>query len=100
MMNQRLVFDPSSQPDYPLHVQVGEPTSLYGQTRLTLEGSGEVKIEHVRGLDSNREASQMVTGKLDDPAAVFRRLADFDWQRKFPSRMGIPDEAIITWTLS
>jgi hypothetical protein len=100
-------FQPEALHEYNLQLDVGEPTSLHGLTRLQLDGFGNVNATDILadakvGREGQIERpARGARGQLDPDAtqSVFRRVHDFPWQRPFPSRRGIPDEAVVTWTL-
>lgn len=101
-------FQPEALHEYALQLDVGEPASLHGLTRLQLDGYGNVSAtDIVAEARQEREApmersTRSAKGQLDRDATqtLFRRVHEFPWQRPFPSRRGIPDEAIVTWTLT
>ncbi len=101
MMNQDFVFDLKNLNEYRLHLQAGELASPHGQTRVTLYGSGDLEAEQLFGEKEEPEVRKpiRVKGRIENAEDLFRQLAKFDWQSKFPSRPGIPDEAIIIWTV-
>lgn len=101
MNNQDFSFDVDKLNDYKLYLESGERTSPDGQTRVVLHGSGYLKAEQVKEQPENRgkKVPVSIEGEIEDAGEVFKQAENFDWQRKFPSRPGIPDEAIVTWTV-
>jgi hypothetical protein len=94
-------------------VEVGNPASPHGQTRLRLDGDGDFvarsvfadagQVAPVHALDmddvkwGSDEKLQVVRGRVEAPRAVelLAQAVGFPWDRPFPSRPGIPDEAIV-----
>jgi len=100
-------FEPAALPEYALALDVGDPFAPHGLTRLELEGNGAVAATEV--LAEDRHAAEIraerparsAKGRMDPDTVrfVFQRLHEFPWGRNFPARPGIPDEAIVVWTL-
>lgn len=119
-----LDFDPKLAPQYELAVEVGHPASPDGQTQLSLDGDGDIEArqlrryrEYVRPRDvaeSAPEASVEQVAQIDvrpagpdqpdavrghiEPeraAGLLAQAVGFPWERRFPSRPGIPDEAVV-----
>lgn len=100
-MADAIEFDSSRAADYELRVDVGEPESLDGQTSVTVDGTGSMVIEHVT-VGKGKEAVAEPRAWRMEPAAVQPLLAiaaSFDWKCPFPQRKGIPDEAVVRWTI-
>ncbi len=114
MNNEPLSFDPARADEYELSVRVGSPTAPDGLTRVTLEGTGRFVAEQIfeRRLQEKvtqerpteegdaQERDRRVTGELPRSEAehLLRMATLFPWERSFPSRPGIPDEAIVVWS--
>lgn len=96
---------------YRLTVGVGDPLSPDGLTRLTLDGNGEIQVQqvyadeggakHGAGDDRTGPPECERSGRIDgsEAASLLRSLTQLKWDRKFPPRPGIPDEAIVEWSL-
>ncbi len=102
MNDQHLAFDPARAHDYELTVQVGDPTAPDGLTRVRLDGTGRLVAEQIfeEGHPAEkRPRGRQVTGELprEEAKDLMRRASQFPWEREFPSRSGIPDEAIVVW---
>ncbi|MBI2189879.1 MAG: hypothetical protein HYU37_22610 [Acidobacteria bacterium] len=91
-----------------LTIEVGDPLSDEGLTRVALDGAGEFSAELIRKGPSPRadqykaaEPIGPVRGRMPAPQALdlIRRSQQFAWGRAFPSRPGIPDEAVVVWRL-
>jgi hypothetical protein len=87
---------------------VGAPTSPDGQTRVRLADSGRLVVQWERVPDDVPDVEQRPkeperreeTGELGvDPGPLFERSARFPWDQEFPTRPGVPDEAILEWDL-
>ncbi len=95
-------YDEKYLPDYNLSLDVGDTLSSYGLTRVQVKGSGQITAElQVVSLEAEKSdlPSQEASCQLKDSAGFFKRALQLNWSRKFPPRPGIPDEAIIVWTL-
>lgn len=100
MSTQNFTYDSDNLNDYQLHVTVGSPASPDGQTIVDLNGSGTIEAKQLYQLKDQKEKQpSIVEGRIDNPEEYFKPLEQFDWQRTFPSRPGIPDEAIINWMI-
>lgn len=100
MSNQKFKYNPGHLNDYTLHVTVGSPESPDGQTIVDLHGSGSIEAKQLFGAkDRIEKKPSQIEGHIDNPEEYFKPLEQFDWQRSFPSRPGIPDEAIINWRI-
>lgn len=103
MANQRPSFDKAHPENYQISIEVGDMLSRHGLTRMTLAGDGNVTAEWLgKPKDTAETAKQMpsrFTGTLKrhDPVDLLLKASQFDWGRQFPSRPGIPDEAIVVW---
>jgi hypothetical protein len=96
---------------YCLTVEVGDSLSPYGLTRVTLEGTGKFQAEQVYEVavkgESKRARDRIgppeggITGKLGASEAkqLLRTVSQVQWVREFPPRLGIPDEAVVKWSL-
>ena len=97
--------------EYRLTIEVGDPLSPDGLTRLVLEGHGDLHAEQVYAELSEDQSGQFddrtgppegeCTGKIDKLEAerLLKTASQIQWDRKFPPRPGIPDEAIVEWHL-
>ncbi|TAK81015.1 MAG: hypothetical protein EPO16_00420 [Dehalococcoidia bacterium] len=100
-------FDAERLGDFELAADVGNPYSPDGATRAVLAGTGEVVVTH-RRLDlgkpgeGGQDGEQVGTHRLgpDATRTLVARASTFVWGAPFPARPGIPDEPVITWTLS
>jgi hypothetical protein len=100
-------FDAARLADYALAVDVGSPFSHDGETRAVLSGTGAVVVEHLQiegdpAAQRDRKPEQVGTYQMGPEATrqAIATAAAFPWRAEFPSRPGIPDEAVVTWTLS
>jgi hypothetical protein len=93
-------FDPKRPQDFLLELDVGDQASEEGLTQAQVTGSGRVTIKHFGGEDEKSER-QPIYAELNREQVVelFLAASQFDWNVKFPNRPGIPDEAIVEWTL-
>lgn len=101
-MAERIEFDFSNAADFNLRVDVGEPESFDGRTSVTFEGDGLMTIEHeTRREEGQPFAVATLNWRMEsDAKTLLAAAASFDWTCPFPPRMGLPDEAIVRWTLS
>ena len=113
-MTQRLTqYDGTRLAEYSLRVQVGDLYAPDGLTELILTGEGalsarlvreELDVEQVGESERGKKPPEGATaeGELspEETEDVIRRAFFFPWSRTFPSRPGIPDEAIVEWRLS
>ena len=100
-------FDAARLADYALSADVGSPFSEDGQTRAVLAGTGTVVVEHLQieggtSRQADQKPEQVGTYQMgpDVTRMAIASAAAFPWRTEFPSRPGIPDEAVVTWTLS
>lgn len=107
MPDQRLRFDPNRPKDFDLVVAVGDPLSEHGLTRATLNGGGQLTVEHhlERPVPSPQPHELSTAGPIyedlgaEEARSLLARAAQFDWDRRFPGRPGLPDEAVVKWSL-
>lgn len=101
-------FNPAEVTQYHLTLEVGSPLSFHGLTRVRLDGDGSFHADQTQepepALQPNAQRSPTETaaqGRVsqNDAVDLLRRVHQFPWDRKFPSRPGIPDEAIVVWQL-
>jgi hypothetical protein len=86
-----------------LSVAVGDRHSRHGRTSVVLTGSGRVETSlQIEGKLPDRVRKEPYVSEMAATAAldVMRKATQFAWDTKFPPRPGIPDEAIVVWTLS
>jgi hypothetical protein len=97
MATQQVEFDLARINDLELIVNVGDQLSEHGLTRVIVDGTGRLAVEQQRG----RETVEQFSGELNQESAerLFRQILQFDWSQRFPPRPGLPDEAIVEWTL-
>lgn len=90
-------FDHTRPDDFELTVGVGDSLREDGLTRVTLDGTGRLTVEHER--PDGKEAP--VRGELprEEAGSVLTRASQFPWERRFPARPGLPDEAVVQWSL-
>ena len=100
-------FDAARLTDYALTADVGNPFSDDGQTRAVLAGSGSVAVEHLQiegGRSYPSEPKPEAVGSYQMGPEVTRmaiaNAASFPWSAEFPGRPGLPNEAVVTWTLA
>jgi hypothetical protein len=100
-MADRIEFDSSRAADFNLHVDVGEPEAFDGRTSVTFDGDGRMTIEHETTQDDEQPfAAAPLDWRMEsDARTLLAAAASFDWTCPFPPRMGLPDEAIVRWTL-
>jgi hypothetical protein len=114
MSEEYIPFEAARADEYRLTVQVGEPSAPDGLTRVRLDGTGRIEAEQVLAAEQvspdTRRAEQTSAGeqvtarasgelRRDDVEKLMYQASLFPWGRKFPSRAGIPDEAVTDWTL-
>ncbi len=99
MPTQRVKFDPLRLADFELIAEVGDVLSEAGMTRALLDGSGRLTVEQHH--EAKAEGVRQFYVELDRQSTeqLFRQASQFDWERRFPSRKGLPDEAIVQWSL-
>lgn len=97
MPAQGIQFDPARLQDFELTVEVGDTFSEDGLTRVRLNGGGRLAVEQQREQERGGEFHTEVD--RDSMERLLRLAAQFDWQRRFPSRPGLPDEAVVQWSL-
>ena len=97
MPMQQVRFDPARRNDFELVLEVGDTLSDEGLTRARLNGSGTLVVEQLY----EKEKEQQFSGELDRESTenLFRQASQFNWEQRFPSRRGLPDEAIVQWYL-
>lgn len=114
MTNERTEQGREQVADARLTVQVGDLYAPDGLTEVVLTADGTLRARLVRE-DLGREepardekegegqAPVPVTAEGEMPAeeasGLIRKAYRFPWSRPFPSRPGIPDEAIVEWKL-
>ncbi len=108
MRNETLSFDVTRAHEYELRVELGDPLSPHGLTRATVDGTGRFAAEQIFESDEMEDAEAFKEGhppsavgrqlKQDAAQEILRLASQFRWDREFPSRPGIPDEAIVVWT--
>lgn len=96
---QRAKFDPARLADFELVVEVGDVFSEEGMARARLNGHGRLTVEQQRGHE--KEHARQFHSELnpDTTEKLLRQASQFDWERSFPSRKGLPDEAVVQWFL-
>jgi hypothetical protein len=98
-------FDQGRAEDFELAGEVGNPFAPDGATRARLAGSGEIVVEHRReepGKAAGETGERVGVHRVgpDTARSLLARAASFGWAAPFPSRPGIPDEPVVTWTMS
>lgn len=96
-------FERAAAQDYSLQVEVGNAATPDGITRVLVDGLGNIQAaQYHRGDDvKDREQSaretEQVKGQLkpEEAARLFEQASLASWDRRFPPRPGIPDEAIV-----
>jgi hypothetical protein len=92
-------FDAARLQDYRLSLALGHAESLHGRTELELGGDGRFQARQIGGR--KREAMAAHGELAREPLVQLLRAAlQFDWNRAFPPRPGIPDEPIVEWSLA
>lgn len=97
MTEHRVVFDQARVQDFELIMDVGDPLSEDGLTRVTLDGTGHLAVEQQYGPE-RKEAPVHTKLVVEDARGLLKRVSQFDWELRFPSRSGLPDEAIVQWS--
>ena len=97
MPTQRVKFDAARLADFELTVEVGDILSEDGMTRVRLDGYGRLAVEQL----CQKERGRQFSGEMDRESTerLLRQASQLDWERGFPSRKGLPDEAIVQWSL-
>jgi hypothetical protein len=109
MNEMHISFDAAQAEEYRLGVVVGEPAAPDGETRVTLDGGGRFAAEQTQA-EGRPEApaaqkavaeAERVYGEIgaEEAAKLLYQATLFPWGRTFPNRLGIPDEAVVRWTL-
>lgn len=96
---QRVKFDPARLADFELVVEVGDVLSEEGMSRARLNGQGRLTVEQQRGHEKERARQFHSELDRDTTEKLLRQASQFDWEQSFPSRKGLPDEAIVQWSL-
>jgi len=93
-------FDASRAGDFSLMVNVGDRLSESGCTQVQVSGTGALTVSH-HGREHEQKAQEPIHGEFarEQVADLFGTASQIDWEGKFPGRPGIPDEAIVEWTL-
>jgi hypothetical protein len=90
---------PTTQSEpYGLTISVGERASPEGRTRATVDAAGMIVVEHEQA--EVEEMRNPLRGEMPDGRDLMAKADDFPWDSSFPQRPGIPDEAVVVWTLS
>lgn len=109
MNETQTAFDPDRATEFEMTLQVGDVASPDGQTRVSLNGDGRFEADETREEPSTEGAgdgpkaaaakAEPVVGEVarSEAADILKGVARFPWGRDFPSRPGIPDEAIVVW---
>ena len=98
MPTQQIDFDSARLDDVALVAEVGEPLSDEGLTRVKLTGDGRLIAEQQHGeKEGERYSSEL---SRENAESILREALKFDWETRFPTRRGLPDEAIVTWHLN
>ncbi len=97
MSVERIIFDPARLQDFELVAEVGDTFSEEGLTRVKLDGNGRLVVEQQR----EKARGGQFQGEIDrqNTESVLRQASQFDWEQRFPSRRGLPDEAVVQWSL-
>lgn len=91
-----------------LTLEVGDASSPDGLTRVVLGATGDLYAEQIAVADDQETggagkpvAKAEFRGRVSEEQSVdlLRRAREFAWGRTFPSRPGIPDEAVVVWRL-
>src|SRR5215211_3002859 len=99
-----IAFDRAFAQEYLLHVDVGQVEAPDGITRVQVDGTGELQAAQYRRVavevpdrEQKENEPERVSGRISPEEA--RRLFEWaslaPWSRRFPTRPGIPDEAIV-----
>jgi len=97
MPTQEVKFDPARLNDFELVAEVGDPLSEEGLTRVKLSGDGRLTVEQQHGKEKGEQFSSEIN--RENVENLLRQASQFDWGQRFPSRPGLPDEAIVQWYL-
>ena len=97
MSNERFKFDQARLQDFELIVEVGDTLSPEGLTYVALSGNGSLVVEQRREKETGKKYESRID--VETTASLLRKASEFDWERPFPSRPGLPDEAIVQWIL-
>jgi len=97
MPTQEVKFDPVRINDFELVAEVGDPLSEEGLTRVKLSGDGRLTVEQQHGKGKGEQFSGEIN--RENTENLLRQASQFDWGQRFPSRRGLPDEAIVQWYL-
>lgn len=102
MNGKTVTFDKAQPKDFQLRISVGDEYSEDGQTRMLIDGEGNITVENHKAMADKAgktEKPHVYTGKCHhhDPANLLERATQLRWDIKFPPRPGIPDEAIVIW---
>ena len=97
MPNNGFKFDQAKARDWELIADVGNILAPEGLTHVLLSGSGNLLVEERH----EKETGHKYEGRIDEGTSVglLKNASQFDWERRFPPRPGLPDEAIVEWTL-
>jgi len=92
-----------------LTLEVGDSMSEDGLTRVVLESTGLLYAEQIHRpepqgpetFDKREQAVGPLRWQMSAQQSLdlLRQAQQFGWGRPFPSRPGIPDEAIVVWRL-
>lgn len=104
MSAEYIAFDRAFSQEYLLHVEVGQATAPDGVTRVRVDGAGNFEAAQYRQVavevpdrEQKEHEPERVPGKIskDDAEKLFELASLAPWERRFPQRPGIPDEAIV-----
>lgn len=121
MSAEYIAFDRAFAREFVLQVDVGQATAPDGATHVELTGDGELEASQVREdsetpdretpdreteqkpkrarseRQKEEQGSERVSGKIppDDAARILEQVSLAQWDRRFPQRPGIPDEATV-----
>lgn len=101
-MSSTHVFMPAQLAQYGLSLRVGELHAPQGQTELILNGNGHFHAsQRYAGQPGDKEGLS-ARGEIgrEQLESLLRTTLQFDWSAKFPPRLGIPGEAVVSWALS
>ena len=102
-------FDRAFAREFSLQLQVGNASAPDGVTRVRMDGLGNLAAAQYRrvpdaagrepkeGEARNEPESEEVKGEVpaDEAVRMFDQVSLAPWDRRFPQRPGIPDEAIV-----
>ena len=104
-------FDRAFAQEYSLQVEVGNASAPDGVTRVRMDGLGNIAAAQYRRVPdmAGREGketeqrepkepeSEEVKGEMraEEAVRLFDQVSLAPWDRRFPQRPGIPDEAIV-----